>query len=146
MLQSLRAIHHFIDGVSGAAISRGGEAQMAPSGRTIRAKISMMSLKLRKAVNRIKARGRLAMVNFWDKNPRDTEPGYYGLAKRNVETGGETLLIVTTLPVMYATVAQLAIEHDQAELRLDPNSDYRYFVVELTEQEIAAHIARHAGS
>jgi hypothetical protein len=86
------------------------------------------------------------MPYYWEeaKTRRET-PGYYCLAKRDLERGGsETLMIVTELPVLYAVVEKLAYEHDKAELESDPRSDYRYFVVAMSEEEIAEYKAARA--
>lgn len=74
---------------------------------------------------------------------RDT-PGYYCLAKRDLERGGETVLIVTPLPVLYAEIEKLAYDYDKSELTHNPGSDYRYFVTELDADEIAEYEAGKA--
>lgn len=82
------------------------------------------------------------MPYYWEEARAKREtPGYYCLAKRDLERGGETLMIVTKLPVSYAEIEKLAYEYDKAELERDPNSDYRYFVVPFSDEEIAEYKA-----
>jgi hypothetical protein len=87
----------------------------------------------------------VAMPYYWEeaKAKRET-PGYYYLAKRDLERGGETLMIICDLPVLYAEIEKLAYEYDKAELESDPRSDYRYFVEPMSEEEIAEYKAAKA--
>lgn len=59
------------------------------------------------------------------------DEGYFGLAKRDLDRGGESVFVVTEQPVSRARIAELALRYDENELRNDPESPYRWFVVKL---------------
>lgn len=63
--------------------------------------------------------------------------GYYGLAKRDLDRGGEGVTIVSELPVDWEEINAIAVERDKLELAGNPNSPYRYFPTELTDEELA---------
>lgn len=63
--------------------------------------------------------------------------GYYGLAKRDLDRGGESVTIVSDLPVAWEEINRIAVERDRLELASDPNSPYRYFPTELSDRELA---------
>lgn len=62
--------------------------------------------------------------------------GNFALARRNLDNGVEQVRVVTPLPVSRQRLVTLAMEHDRAELAADPNSSWRWFVVELAPEEV----------
>lgn len=65
------------------------------------------------------------------------EIGYFGLAKRDLERGGEQVFIVTEQPVARSKLTELACRYDITEREADADSPYRWFVVALSEDEVA---------
>jgi len=65
------------------------------------------------------------------------EIGYFALARRDLERGGEQVYVVTGQPVVRSKVSELAYSRDRAELENDPESPYRWFVVRLSDDAIA---------
>jgi hypothetical protein len=65
--------------------------------------------------------------------------GYFALAKRNLETGAEQVQVVATLPTSKACMTAMAYERDKLE---DAHSDWRWFVVQLTDEEVVRYQSR----
>ena len=63
--------------------------------------------------------------------------GYYALAKRDLDRGGESVMVVSELPVEWEVINRIAVERDRLELADWPSSPIRYFPVELTSEEVA---------
>lgn len=70
------------------------------------------------------------------ENPLD-EVGYFALARRDLERGGEQVYIVTPQPVARSVLTALSYERDRTELEGDRDSPYRWFVVRLDPEQIA---------
>lgn len=66
-----------------------------------------------------------------------SKSGYYALARRDLDHGGESVEVVTELPVEWKEINSIAVERDRLELVGNPSSPIRYFPVELTGAEIA---------
>lgn len=60
-----------------------------------------------------------------------SDEGFFGLAKRDLDEGGETIFVVTAQPVSRARMNALALRYDEVELTNDPESPYRWFVVKI---------------
>lgn len=71
-----------------------------------------------------------------NENPSG-EVGYFALARRDLERGGEQVYIVTALPVARSVLSALSYERDRSELEADRDSPYRWFVVRLDPEQIA---------
>lgn len=65
--------------------------------------------------------------------------GYFALAKRNLETGAEQVQVVAILPTSKARMTAMAYERDKLE---DADSNWRWFVVQLTDEEVARYQSR----
>jgi hypothetical protein len=63
--------------------------------------------------------------------------GFYALAKCDVERGTQTVYIETPLPISKQELMAVAIERDKREIEDDPQTDIRWFVVRLSDAEIA---------
>lgn len=63
--------------------------------------------------------------------------GYYALARRDLERGGESVAIVTDLPVTLSEITRIAEERDRLELAGNPHSDIRFFPVPLSPEDLA---------
>ncbi|CAO4182174.1 hypothetical protein EEDFHM_04077 [Methylorubrum populi] len=61
-----------------------------------------------------------------------SEVGNFGLARRDLESGEEQVFIVTPLPVERDHLTTLALERDEREQQMDPNSNIRWFVVRVS--------------
>ncbi len=78
-----------------------------------------------------------------DQEDENDPLGYFVLAKRDLERGGESLYITCKLPVRRSIISAQAYARDKQEIEANPNSDNRFFVDELSPQEIADYQAKN---
>ena len=66
----------------------------------------------------------------------DDEVGYFGVSRRAYGPTSETLYIVTELPARYGKVREICEEKNRLEKEYDPDPEYYFVVVRLTEEEV----------
>ena len=64
--------------------------------------------------------------------------GNFALARRDIDSGEEQIRVVTPLPVERQRLDWLAEAYEATELRNDPASPVRWFVVRLSDEEVSA--------
>lgn len=76
-----------------------------------------------------------------EQSSQSSDLGWWAVAKRDLDYGGESLSIPFKLPCSRDEVTEYCERMDKLELLGNPNSGVRYFPTTLTDDEIKAYKA-----